>query len=210
MEIVDAGLTIGKGRPEPGKMCVEAAVCFAFGLPHGDNPPCVGEAVRSFKIALNDCRWSSDEARANGMRKLAIAQLGSDKIDQMAFGKAVYFKGVQRLLPFVFRQVAQDVVEKYKAKYLEHANLCAVTNFEDAERTAKDASSYAAYAYATYASAASAYAYAASATTTAFASSAYASKKLGDKFLLMVAEIGLEVLKEMRSPGCKWLSICDE
>src|ERR1051326_3385041 len=74
LEIVDHGLTNGKGEPIPGKMCVEAAVCFALGLPHGDNPPCVGEAVRSFKIALNDCEWTSDTARAKGLRKIAVAQ----------------------------------------------------------------------------------------------------------------------------------------
>jgi hypothetical protein len=43
LNAVDAGLVCGMGIQEPGKMCVEAAVCFALGLPHGDNPPCVGE-----------------------------------------------------------------------------------------------------------------------------------------------------------------------
>lgn len=78
LETVDAGLSSGLGVQKPGKMCVEAAVCYALGLPHGDNPPCVGVAVRAFKIRLNDSGWSSPEARAKGMRKLAIAQLGSD------------------------------------------------------------------------------------------------------------------------------------
>lgn len=35
---VDAGLVRGVGDPIPGRMCVEAAVCFALGLPHGDDP----------------------------------------------------------------------------------------------------------------------------------------------------------------------------
>jgi hypothetical protein len=83
--IVDHGLSHGLGTPEPGKLCVEAAVCLALGLPHGDNPPCVGYAVRSFKIRLNDSKWSSPEARAIGMRRLAIAQLGSDQVDQKEF-----------------------------------------------------------------------------------------------------------------------------
>ena len=42
LEIVDAGLIKGLGVAEPGKMCVEAAICYALGLPHGDNPGCVG------------------------------------------------------------------------------------------------------------------------------------------------------------------------
>lgn len=39
LEIVDKGLVNGLGVREPGKMCIEAAVCYALGLPHGDNPP---------------------------------------------------------------------------------------------------------------------------------------------------------------------------
>lgn len=77
LEVVDKGLTNGLGLPEPGKMCVEAAVCYALGLPHDDNPPCVAAAVRSFKISLNDSNWPSKKARARGLRRLAVAQLGS-------------------------------------------------------------------------------------------------------------------------------------
>lgn len=41
LQTIDAGLVKGAGVPEPGKMCVEAAVCYGMGLPHGDNPTCV-------------------------------------------------------------------------------------------------------------------------------------------------------------------------
>src|SRR6185503_557973 len=85
LDTVDAGLVHGLGKPIAGQMCVEAAVCFALGIPHSDNPPCVGAAVRAFKIALNDSKWSSNAARAKGLRRVAIAQLGSDGIDQVAF-----------------------------------------------------------------------------------------------------------------------------
>src|SRR5690349_15232890 len=89
LKLVDKGLVRGLGVQKPGQMCVEAAVCFALGLPHGDNPPCVGSAVRGYKIRLNDSNWSSDKARADGMRRVAIAQLGSDAIDQNEFRKEV-------------------------------------------------------------------------------------------------------------------------
>src|SRR5258708_311587 len=82
LEIVDAGLVNGLGNAVPGQMCVEAAVCFALGEPHGDRPSCVGAAVRAYKIKLNDAAWLSNAARTAGLRHLAIAQLGSDKIDQ--------------------------------------------------------------------------------------------------------------------------------
>ena len=38
VELLSHGLVAGLGKPEPGKMCVEAAVCFALGLPHGGQP----------------------------------------------------------------------------------------------------------------------------------------------------------------------------
>ena len=62
LDTVDAGLCGGLGNRKPGEMCVEAAVCYAYGLPHGDNPPCVSKALRSFKIAINDKSWSSNAA----------------------------------------------------------------------------------------------------------------------------------------------------
>src|SRR5690606_13425965 len=71
--VVDAGLVDGVGEPEPGKMCVEAAVCYAMGLPHSDKPTCVSPALRALKIRLNDSSWSSNEARAKGLRRLAVA-----------------------------------------------------------------------------------------------------------------------------------------
>ena len=74
--VVDAGLTSGRGRRKPGEMCVEAAVCFALGQPHGDQPTCVGPAVRAYKIGLNDAAWSSPAARAKGMRLLV--EMGSE------------------------------------------------------------------------------------------------------------------------------------
>lgn len=90
LETVDAGLCRGLGQPVPGHMCVEAAVCFAMGLPHSDEPTCVSGALRSFKIKLNDAPWSSNESRAKGMRRLAIAQLGTaGALDDIAFARSV-------------------------------------------------------------------------------------------------------------------------
>ena len=49
----------------------------------------VGKAVRSFEIRLNDTYWPSDQDRTKGLRKLAIAQLGSNQIDQLEFSKII-------------------------------------------------------------------------------------------------------------------------
>jgi hypothetical protein len=92
LKVVDAGLSVGVGDPVPGRMCVEAAVNYAMGLPHGDEPPCVAEPVRTLKINLNDHEgWADDQSRAKGLRALAIAQLGSNTLSDVEF--------IHRLLP---------------------------------------------------------------------------------------------------------------
>ena len=75
--LLDYGLPTGLGEPEPGSMCVEAAINYALGRPHGDDPGCVWPSLRRVKIGLNDARWSSNTARAEGLRRLAIIQLGT-------------------------------------------------------------------------------------------------------------------------------------
>jgi hypothetical protein len=62
-DLVGHGLVKGLGVPEPGKLCIEAAVCLALDLPFGDRPACVGAADRNFSIRLNDADWSSEHAR---------------------------------------------------------------------------------------------------------------------------------------------------
>ena len=176
LEVLKHGLVKGIGKPQPGQMCVEAAICYAYGLPHGDEPPCVGYAVRAFKVQLNDCNWSSNAARAEGMKLLAIAQLGSDALDQMAFGKLMFLRSTQTLMPFVFRREAKKLPEAKQHEMLEWADKCeTVTTFEEARETARSAS-------------------------------AYASAE-NDELLLLTAKVGLDVLKEMKAPGCKWLSL---
>ena len=106
--VVDAGLVSGLGVAEPGKMCVEAAICYALGLPHGDDPGCVEPAVRAFKIALNDKRWSSKTARAKGLRGLAVAQLGSKGvIDGREFARRLAEQTIRQVVPIALRAAAQ-------------------------------------------------------------------------------------------------------
>jgi hypothetical protein len=91
LDTVNAGLVRGVGDPIPGQMCVEAAVCFAMGLPHDDNPPCVHYMLRSIKIGLNDSQgWMNKKVRAKGLRKLALLQLGTtDNFDKEYFINSV-------------------------------------------------------------------------------------------------------------------------
>jgi len=195
LAVVDEGLVYGLGNNKPGEMCVEAAVCFALGLPHSDNPPCVGVAVRSFKIRLNDSSWSSDEARAKGMRKLAVAQLGSDVIDQKEFSKRLAIKTCRRLLPHIFRIAAKKQKSPYKEELLKHAEGCekVSTLIKEAEEAAREAARKTRSADASYAAAAAA----------TFASATR------DEILTLSADLALEVLVELKSPGCEFLNLCD-
>ena len=207
---VDAGLVSGIGEPTPGSMCVEAAVCYAMGLPHSDRPTCVGSAVRAFKIRLNDSRWSSNAARTSGMRKLAIAQLGSDAIDQKAFAKIVVEKIIRQIVPIALRAAASrnpkhaEALEVAAVRCENEGTGSAARNARDVARAAYAAAAAYAYAYA-YAAAAAAAAADADADADADAAAAAARDSVFNK----TAEIGLAALIELKSPGCDYLWLTD-
>ena len=77
IEVIDHGLSHDLGTPILGQMCAQAAVCYALGFPFSDRPTCVTPLLRTLGILLNDRSWSSKEARARGLRRFAVAQLGS-------------------------------------------------------------------------------------------------------------------------------------
>lgn len=198
VEVVDQGLCSGVGKPVPGQMCVEAAVCYAQGLPHGDSPSCVGEAVRRFKISLNDKGWSSNAARAKGLRRVAVAQLGSDQIDQREFAKEVALQVTKQLLPIALRAVAK-LNPAHEGSLEASALACeALTAFDGVRKVAQAAQSVA--------TAARGYALAADAA----ASAAYADAATRDGVLSKAAEIGVQALKKLGSKGVEWLDLCDE
>ena len=93
--VLERGLCKGVGVRD-GQMCIEAAICYALDLPHGDKPNCVAESVRRFKIKLNDAHWSSPQARARGLRDLGIAQIGSKEVIEDKTGIVL---GLDRRLP---------------------------------------------------------------------------------------------------------------
>jgi hypothetical protein len=97
--VLKKGIVNGLGNPIPGQMCVEAAVSYAMGYEHSDKPRCVSDYISNLKIALNDRGWSSNFIRAKGLRRVAIAQLGSDEIEDRDFAEAFYRAFLRRLLP---------------------------------------------------------------------------------------------------------------
>ena len=202
LEVVDCGLVKGVGRPEPGAMCVEAAVCYAMGMPHGDDPSCVSRALRSLKITLNDKRWSSERVRAKGLRRLAIAQLGSAGfLDDKVFATKVAEMAIRTSVPEALRAAATLQKDSHhRAALLDAASRCEREGTkDDADAAYAAADAAAAYAYAA-ADATDAYAYAADADAAAAAAAR-------DKSLADFAERVVGILIEMKAPGCQWLDL---
>lgn len=184
-DVVAAGLVRGVGEPIPGKMCVEAAVCFALGLPHGDDPGCVSPSLRRLKIKFNDSPWSSNQARAAGLRRLAITQLGSlGMLDDREFVRRVVEMTIRKSVPAALRSAAS--VNSKHAKALEAAAVrCEQEGTREAAQGAKQVARPAAAAYAYDAADAAA----------------------RDKSLASYAEWVVEILIDMQAPGCRWLDL---
>lgn len=218
LNTVDAGLVRGLGEPVPGMMCVEAAISYALGEPHSDGPSCVEDVVRISKIALNDAKgWSSNSARAKGLRRVAIAQLGSKGVVDGKRYLALVAEGTTReIVPIALRAAAKLV--PMHASALESAAVRCET--EGTRESALAARAYAA-AYAADADADAdgdaAAAYAADAADAAYAAAAAADHAadaaagvIRDVILTRLAEIMVRALKECGSPGCDWLWLVDE
>jgi len=161
LDVIDAGLTSGIGTPEPGQMCVEAAVCYAFSEPHGDKPTCVSPLLRRLKISINDASWSSDQSRAKGLRRLAIAQLGTaGTLDETKFRDRIVRYALGVSAPLALRAAAsiqkdqrhqsslRDCADRCEREVTREAALAAIA--AAAAAAAAASSSYAA-AYAAYA-----------------------------------------------------------
>ena len=196
-DAVDAGLVAGVGQPIPGQMCVEAAVCYALGLPHGDDPGCVSPALRRLKIALNDLSWSSATARAQGLRRLAVAQLGSKGVlDDAVFVERVTEMTIRVSVPQALRDAAR--LKPQHADALESAAVrCEIEGTLGAARAAAAAADAAdAAAYVACVAAAAAAAHAADAAADAY-----------DAWLSDYAERVVGILIDMQAPGCEWLAL---
>jgi hypothetical protein len=223
-DTVNAGLVKGVGKPVAGQMCVEAAVCYALGLPHGDNPGCVSPALRSIKITLNDKAWSSPQARAEGLLRLAVAQLGSAGVlDNKEFMRRVADMTIRRIVPIALRAAAKRN-QKHAAKLEAAAVRCELEGTREAARAAAayaaaaadaaaDAAAYAAAAadaaaYAAAAADAAAYAAAYAAAAADADAAAYAAADAArDTVLSQFAEWVVEILIDMDAPGCQWLDL---
>ncbi len=204
-EALSRGLSRGLGKRD-GQMCIEAAICYALDLPHGDQPNCVTEDIIPFKTTLNDSiYWKSPESRAKHLRNLGIAQLGSKGVIPYGeFTKKIVDKTIRILIPKLFREIYPNELVELVDNCEKLGGSASINKLSAA--SASYAAYAAAYAYASASAAAasaydSAYAYASASAAAAYAASAYDS----EKYLILSAELALESLKELKSPGCEWL-----
>lgn len=196
-DTVDAGLVKGVGVQVPGQMCVEAAVCYAMGLPHSDEPPCVAPAIRQLKIQLNDSSWSSDKVRGAGMRRLALAQLGSaGVVDEVDFVRRVVEMTIRRFIPIALRAAASvHPIAEHKAALEKASVQCEqAMTLKDCEAAGR-AASWAGEAAGRAAG---------RAARDAGEAAGWAAQ---DKLLSDFAEGVVQVLIEMKAPGCQWLDL---
>jgi len=211
-DVVDAGLVSGLGFPELGKMCVEAAVCYALGLPHGDDPGCVLPALRALKIKLNDASWPSPHARAAGLRRLAVAQLGSrDVLDDSEFALRVVEMTIRTVVPEMLRAAARTE-PAHSVALMAAADRCECEGTRKAAKhafnVAYDAGVFYAAAAATAAGDAAASTSAAEAATDAATAVTQASYAPGLHHVLgAFAESVVQILIEMDAPGCQFLDL---
>jgi hypothetical protein len=205
--LLDHGLVSGLGVREPGKLCVEAAICYAMDLPHNDDPGCVMPALRRMKIRLNDSsRWISNKSRAEGLRRLAIAQLGSDTLDEREFVRRVVEMTIRTVIPPALRRVAAHV--KDPARLLAAALRCEQQPTQVSANEARSAAAeYTAEYTAEYAAEYAAKYAAAVAYAVAYAAEYAAEYAAAEKILVEYAENIVQILIEMKAPGCEWLKV---
>jgi len=217
LSMVDAGLVSGLGDPIPGQMCVEAAISYALGEPHSDGPSCVDPVVRIAKIRLNDADWSSARSRAKGMRRVAIAQLGSKgTIDSAKFVTLLSEYVIREVVPVALRWAKQ--VNPAREDELERSAVqCERDGTEAAARSAQSAawSAWSAARSAAESAARSAARSARSAAWSAARSAESAAWSAGwpaekDSILSLCAALMVRALQECGSPGCDWLWLVDE
>jgi hypothetical protein len=187
--------------------------------------------VRAFKIALNDSVWSSSKARAKGMRRVAVAQLGSVDIDETKFARILALEIVKQLLPATLRSVASKVpscgaaleaaaVLCEDAKTLGAASSAASAAYSAADSAAcsaacsaaDSAACSAAYsaASAAYSAADSAAYSAARAACSAACSAARGAAGAADRVLSKAAEIAVQALIACGTQGSKWLDLTEQ
>jgi len=208
------GLPSGLGDTEHA--CIMACLNLACGgtLTDAAESPCVLPAAARFAIRLNDAAWSSEMARADGLRDLGLALLGTAHLDRKVFLSNLTQATIREVVPVFLRRAGlEEPAKRCEAEGTAEAAARGARSAAAAAYAAyADAADAAAAAYADAAAAAAAYAdaafadAAAAAADAAAAAAAYADdaaaayrKKYGDETLILSARIATRILTEMKA-----------
>jgi len=199
LEFARYGFVKGKGKPEPGECCIEVALCYALGYTKiNDQPECVDSEVIEFKISLNDCNWNDNLTRAKWMAPLGIAQLGSKNVVK---GFKARFKELEKeeiIIPS-FDWIPED------KRVPEHEELKEFLKKENDNKKLKEKfKNYYYYNYYYY------YYYYNYNYYYYYDNYYYNYNDFLQKILIASTQLGLKVLKELKSPGCKYLYLLDD
>lgn len=160
--VINAGLVSGIGKPVPGQLCLEAAICLALGEPHGDRPSCVATPDRAYAIKLQDYYPGTPAQRAALFLPLGLAQLGTAGTDRGPWVAYVVEHTIRRIVPVALRAAAKlnpEHSEKLEAAAVrceaEGTKEAAANAYDAATATVAYAADAATVAYAAYAARAS-------------------------------------------------------
>lgn len=94
------------------RQSIKQAVCSGLGFEPGEEADLIEPVLRSFVIELDNDNWYGETARLDGMRDLAIAQLGTaDVLDGKAFSDKALKHVVQTVIPKMIRLLAEQLPE---------------------------------------------------------------------------------------------------
>lgn len=125
LAVVDQGLSKGRYYPDESKPSIDEAICLALKEPHRPSLLCISPQLRKLLVQFNDVNWTSEAARANGLRLLAVAQFGAaGAIDPELFVREVNMALVTKLYPRVLRLRAAAQAEPLQSQMLSAADKC--------------------------------------------------------------------------------------
>ncbi len=227
MKILNRGLSDGMGNRgehsgKPGKVCIEAAVCWALGEDHTDNPKCVSPTIRLFGIELNDSMYVNDKVRAKGLRDFGIAQLGSKgTVNAREFRRVMKEKIIREIIPVLAMEKELSgyslITEGAKiAAQQGHLRGFGTSRSFKYYHTKDPYSAFLNLLYCVNRLTATTYPQRLIGFVSTLNNSLWAikargqfvdnSKQAREKYFYLLTKITVDTLKELNSPGCKYLS----
>ena len=142
------GLRAGPGHNSKGQVCLLQAIALSMGEDLTDKASCVAVADRRFAIGLNDARWSSPKIRADALRPLALAQLGTAGTDRVPWVRRLVIGTVARVLPMALRArgYSAEATRCERATTLDDARSASAFSADFAIASAASAADFAASA----------------------------------------------------------------